>query len=110
MSVIKARVLTGRYQGEIVRISNVSVDEMGRKRAASMPFVSGSTGSRTMTQTKNMAKLRPEKSRAVVGKEVLAVCERCGEKYNIEARKGLPGKVTQCENCAEEIEESTRAK
>lgn len=32
--VIKALVISGRYKGEIVRVSNVSVDEMGRKNAA----------------------------------------------------------------------------
>lgn len=87
--VIKANVINGRYKGEIVRVTNISVDEAGRQNAAcflangqranipvadlsvieekpaepetpraktSMPFVSGSTGSRTMTQTKNMQK------------------------------------------------------
>ena len=32
--VLKARVINGRYKDEIVRITNVSVDEMGRKNAA----------------------------------------------------------------------------
>ena len=87
--VIKATVINGRYQGETVRITNISLDGSGRQNAAcflasgeranipvkdllvieeephvpapqraksSMPFVSGSTGSRTMTQTKNMQK------------------------------------------------------
>ena len=87
--VIKATVVNGRYKGEIVRITNISIDGSGRQNAAcfltngqranipvidltiieekleapdapraksSMPFVSGSTGSRTMTQTKNMQK------------------------------------------------------
>ncbi|MBA2405255.1 MAG: hypothetical protein H0V66_10830 [Bdellovibrionales bacterium] len=87
--VIKANVISGRYKGEVVRVTNISVDEAGRQNAAcflasgqranipvvdlsvieekapepetpraktSMPFVSGSTGSRTMTQTKNMQK------------------------------------------------------
>ena len=93
--IIKAKVLRGRYEGEIVRVTNVSVDEMGRKSAAvflpngnranipatdlevipeeapkepevrraktaSMPFISGAASSRTMTQTKNMAKNRME--------------------------------------------------
>lgn len=91
--VLKARVINGRYKDEIVRVTNVSVDEMGRKNAAcflsngsranipatdlevipdvpekepevrraktaSMPFISGSTSSRTMTHTKNMEKPR----------------------------------------------------
>jgi hypothetical protein len=87
--VIKATVVNGRYKGEIVRVTNISIDGSGRQNAAcflangqranipvadltiieekpenpevpraksSMPFVSGSTGSRTMTQTKNMQK------------------------------------------------------
>lgn len=87
--VIKATVINGRYQGETVRVTNISLDGSGRQNAAcflasgeranipvkdllvieeetpvpapqraksSMPFVSGSTGSRTMTQTKNMQK------------------------------------------------------
>jgi len=86
--VIKANVISGRYKGEVVRVTNVSADELGRKNAAcflangqranmpvtdlkvieekpepevvraksSMPFISGSTGSRTMNQTKNMQK------------------------------------------------------
>lgn len=91
--VLKARVISGRYQGETVRITNVSADELGRRNAAcflsngnranipvtdlevipdeppkepevrraktaSMPFISGSTSSRTMTHTKNMEKPR----------------------------------------------------
>jgi hypothetical protein len=84
--VIKANVINGRYKGEIVRVTNISVDGTGKQNAAcflangqranipvsdlevveekpgepeekraklSMPFVSGSTGSRTMTQKKN---------------------------------------------------------
>lgn len=87
--VIKANVINGRYKGEIVRITNISVDGSGKQNAAcflangqranipvtdlevieakavepespraksSMPFVSGSMGSRTMTQAKNMQK------------------------------------------------------
>jgi hypothetical protein len=87
--VIKATVMHGRYKGEIVRVTNISLDESGQQKAAcflmsgqranipvkdlemieekpaapevpraksSMPFVSGSTGSRTMTQTRNMQK------------------------------------------------------
>lgn len=144
--VIKAKVLSGRYQGEVVRITNISQDDLGRKSAAcflangnranisvadleilpdpqetpppirtaktaSMPFISGSTGSRTMTQTKNMSKPRQEaKAPSAVKKTVLAVCESCGQEYNQEARKGQPGKLTHCENCAEEIEEKMEGK
>lgn len=91
--LIKARVLSGRYEGETVRITNIAQDEMGRKTAAcilpngtkanlkladlelieaapepepkvryaktaSMPFISGSSSSRTLTHTKNMQKPR----------------------------------------------------
>lgn len=138
--VIKARVISGRYAGETIRITNVSVDERGRKNAAcflsngsranipvsdlevivdepeatpeirraktsSMPFISGSTSSRTLTHTKNMARPRAEnKANASTTKVVLARCETCGSEYNMEERKGQPGKITQCENCAEETE------
>lgn len=92
--LIKALVINGRYKGETVRISNISIDEMGRKNAActlsnatranipvsdlqvieekaepeikranaSMPFVSGSSSSRTLTHTKNMSQPRMEKN------------------------------------------------
>lgn len=137
--IIKARVISGRYTGEIVRISNVSIDEMGRKNAActlsnnnranipvsdleimadeapapeikkaktaSMPFVSGSSSSRTLTHTKNMSKPRADnKSPVTPSKETPAECDSCGARYNQEARKGMPGKITQCENCAVETE------
>ncbi|MES2526303.1 MAG: hypothetical protein V4598_04425 [Bdellovibrionota bacterium] len=135
--IIRARVIAGRFKDQIVRISNVSVDEMGRKKAAcslpdgtranipaeelelipeeapkapevkrpktSMPFISGAASSRTMTQTKNMAKLRPEPKK-VVTKESIRKCEKCGQEYNMEARKGEAGKLTECENCAHETE------
>jgi hypothetical protein len=138
--VIKARVLHGRYAGEIIRITNVSVDERGRKNAAcflsdgtranipvldleiilaqpeptpevrraktsSMPFISGSSSSRTLTHTKNMAKPRMEnKANNTSTKVVMAKCETCGSEFNQQERKGQPGKITQCENCAEETE------
>ena len=140
--VIRARVISGRFKDQIVRISNVSLDEMGRKKAAcsfadgsraniftselelipeeekapevkrpktSMPFISGAASSRTLTQTKNMAKNRPEPKKAVT-KETIAVCETCGQEYNLEARKGEPGKLTQCENCAQETETKVEGK
>lgn len=137
--ILKAKVIAGRYLGEIVRITNVSQDEMGRKNAAcmlangtraniratdlevipdapepeivkpktaSMPFISGSTSSRTMTHTKNMAKNRVEvKNQVPSEKYTAAICETCGVEYNLEDRKGQAGKLTQCENCAEETEE-----
>lgn len=136
--IIKAKVIAGRYQGNEVRVTNVSVDEMGRKKAAcllasgeranipveelevlpppeekeiikaktaSMPFISGSTSSRSMTHTKNMGKLRQQpKTSTATEKVTLAVCEKCGQDYNLELRKGEPGKLTECENCAEETE------
>lgn len=142
--IIKARVLQGRYSGEIVRVSNVSSDEMGRRNAActlasgqranipvsdlevikdepepeirkaktaSMPFISGSTSSRTLTHTKNMARGKVEsKSSVTPAKVTLAKCDTCGSEYNIEARKGQPGKITQCENCAEETETKMEGK
>ena len=144
--VIKAKVIKGRYLGEVVRGTNVSQDELGRRNAAcflsngtraniplielellpeeveaepavrraktaSMPFISGSTSSRTMTHTKNMSKPRQEtKSPLPVKKEVLARCETCGNEYNQEERKGMPGKITQCENCAEETENKMEGK
>lgn len=140
--IIRARVTAGRFKDQIVRISNISLDELGRKKAActfsdgsranipaselelipeeekapevkrpktSMPFISGAASSRTLTQTKNMGKLRPEVKKAVT-KETLAVCETCGQEYNIEARKGEPGKITECENCAQETESKVEGK
>jgi hypothetical protein len=140
--IIRARVISGRFKDQTVRISNISLDELGRKKAAcifadgtraniytnelellpeeekapevkrpktSMPFISGAASSRTLTQTKNMAKNRPE-AKKVVSKETLAVCETCGLEYNLEARKGEPGKLTQCENCATETESKVEGK
>lgn len=144
--VIKARVIKGRHLGDTVRITNISADEMGRKKAAvffsngsranifldelevipeeapketgvrraktsSMPFLSGSTSSRTLTHTKNMGKPRMENKTPVTPKkEVLARCETCGNEYNLEERKGMPGKITQCENCAVETENKVEGK
>src|SRR5690606_16838614 len=113
-TVLKARVLKGRYEGQIVRVTNVSFDELGRKhaacilldgtrfnipvtdlevvkdvpaeepkkrfaRTASMPFVSGAASSRTMTQTKNMMKTKPEE---VEAKMTLVRCEKCGNEFD----------------------------
>jgi hypothetical protein len=76
-----------------------------------MPFISGSTSSRTLTHTKNMSRPRMDvKSPVAPVKEILSKCESCGAEYNIEARKGLPGKLTQCENCAEETESKMEGK
>lgn len=138
--IIKAKVLKGRYQGETVRVTNVSADELGRRNAAcmlqngqranipvndlevipeeptkepevrrpktaSMPFISGSTSSRTMTHTRNMNTPRMEiKPSSSSGKYTKAICETCGADYNLEERKGRPGKISQCEHCAEETE------
>lgn len=135
--VIKARVLSGRYKDEIVRITNVSSDELGRRKAAclltsgvranipveelevipdepakqdetprpktaSMPFISGSSSSRTLTHTKNMAKNRVEiKSFTPSKKQQLSHCSVCGAEYDMEERRGQPGKITVCENCSE---------
>lgn len=136
--IIKAKVINGRYKGEVVRVTNVSVDELGRKSAAcflpngtranipatdlevipedapqepeikrpktaSMPFISGSTGSRTLAQTKNMSKNRIiVKNDTPSEKYTAAICETCGSEYNLEDRRGRPGKLTQCESCASE--------
>ena len=143
--VLKARVINGRYKDEIVRVTNVSADEVGRKNAAcflangnranipvtdlevipdevpkepevrraktaSMPFISGSTSSRTLTHTKNMAKPRMEKGSAPIEKYTAAKCETCGAEYNLEERKGQPGKLTECENCAVETENKMEGK
>lgn len=134
---LKAIVISGRYKGETVRITNISQDELGRKSAAcflsngnranirleelslleerpepeihrprtSMPFVGGSTGSRSMNQTKSLVRARPEnKTYTPAKKQILSFCEVCGVEYNQEERKGRPGKITVCENCAEETE------
>lgn len=141
--IIRARVISGRFKDQIVRISNISLDELGRKKAAcsfadgtraniyanelelipdetekapevkrpkiSMPFISGAASSRTLTQTKNMGKLRPERKTAVT-KESIRTCEKCGLEYNMEARKGEAGKLTECENCAHEVESKVEGK
>lgn len=121
--IIKALVLAGQYKGETVRVSNVSVDGQGRKKAAcslangtranifvtdleilppepptpertgpkaSMPFVSGSTGSRTMNQTRGLVRARPK-------------CENCGEPYSVDERKGQDGKLSLCPKCATDL-------
>lgn len=136
-SVLKAKVLRGRYEGQIVRVTNVSLDEMGRKKAAvfledgtranimaddleaikpeapkeeikrpkvSMPFMSGSTGSRSMNQTKSLVRPRTEIKVKTDAPEDIRICEKCGEKYDMELRKGQHGKITECEDCAIETE------
>lgn len=122
--VIKARVLRGRYEGEVVRVTNVSVDDLGRRNAArmlkdntrfnisvndlevipdeapapetrrfaktaSMPFVSGAASSRTMNQTKNMQKTRPEEIQA---KMSIIKCEVCGNEFDL-----TEGECPRCE-------------
>lgn len=143
--IIKAKVISGRYSGEIVRITNVSADDLGRKNAAcflsdgrranipvselevipdappsepairkaktaSMPFISGAASSRTMTQTKNMARPREEIKSTVVSKYTAGKCEVCGQEYNVEERKGRPGKISECEACANETESKVEGK
>ncbi len=142
--IIKAKVISGRYSGEIVRVSNVSADELGKKfaacilmsgqranipvtdlelikeepepeilkaKTASMPFISGSTSSRTLTHTKNMSRPRKENKTPIIPTKMTpGKCESCGNEYNIEERKGQPGKLTQCENCAEETEAKMEGK
>lgn len=142
--ILKAKVQRGRYEGQIVRISNVSLDDRGRKNAAcilpdmtranipaadlevikeepepeirkaktvSMPFISGSTSSRTMTHTKNMHRPKIE-NKALVSpvKVTLFECEACGLEFNQEERKGRPGKITECEACATETETMVEGK
>jgi hypothetical protein len=138
--IIKALVLSGRYKNEVVRISNISADELGRQKAAcilttgeraniplkelsileeapkvesevrraktaSMPFISGSSSSRTLTHTKNMQKNKIDiKPHTPSKRQSMAKCQSCGLEYNQEDRKGHPGKITDCENCAEETE------
>ncbi len=135
--VIKARVISGRYTGQTVRVTNVSLDESGRKKAAvfledgtranimvselevikpeapapevkrpkiSMPFMSGSTGSRSLNQTKSLDKKRVEVKPPSQHKAEIVKCEVCGELYDMEARKGRPGKLTECEECFRETE------
>lgn len=124
-NVLKAKVIKGRYEGQTVRVTNVSFDELGRKHAAcilldgtrfnilasdleviretppeepkkrfaktaSMPFVSGAASSRTMTQTKNMMKTKPEE---VEAKMTLIRCEKCGNEYDLKE-----GTCPDCEN------------
>jgi hypothetical protein len=136
--ILKAVVTQGRYANETVRITNISHDEMGHKKAAcilldgrranidtdhlelisetpekesttrfaktaSMPFISGSSNSRTLTHTKNMQKNKLAVASLPVAQKVdLAKCEICGATYNREERKGLSGKITHCQNCSDE--------
>jgi hypothetical protein len=142
--MIKAKVIQGRYQGEEVRISNVSSDELGIKNAAclfkdgrranlpvtdlqlikeepeaprprsaktsSMPFVSGASSSRTLTQTKNMGRLKPSLQRPLPETYTGRICDNCGQEYNLEARKNRSGKITECEDCASEVVEKVEGK
>lgn len=142
--MIKAKVISGRFQGEEVRVSNVSVDELGRKKAAclfkdgsranlsvdeleiikpeeepprprsaktsSMPFISGAASSRTLTQTKNMGKLKQKVSHASPSRYEGKICESCGEEFNLEERKLRPGKITECEECSSDDVEKVEGK
>lgn len=80
--------------------------ENQRARTA-MPFVSGSTGSRSINQTKSLVRKRASSAPAPSSsnRRVMVVCESCGEQFNQEDRKGRPGKITQCEDCAMETVE-----
>lgn len=138
--VLKAKVIQGRYQGETVRVTNVSVDHAGRQHAAcflsngeranipvshleilpdapevvpqgprnpaSMPFVSGSIGSRTMNQARSIAKPRTistsQPSSSGAHRAPMSRCEVCGKIYDQKSRQGKPGPVTECEECAAE--------
>lgn len=72
-----------------------------RAKTASMPFISGSSSSRTLTHTKNMNKNRVEiKSDIPSQKYCAALCEICGTEYNLEDRRGLAGKITVCPSCS----------
>lgn len=31
------------------------------------------------------------------------LCSKCGDEYEIQDRRGKPGKVTECQDCAEEV-------
>jgi hypothetical protein len=139
MKVLKAQVMTGRYKDQMVRISNISTDDIGRKKAAciladgtranipleeleiipekpeteikkaktaSMPFLSGSTSSRSLTHTRNMhqRKIAAEQPLPATTKLLAtSICQQCGGEFNPELRKGRPGKITECMNCAEEV-------
>jgi hypothetical protein len=79
--------------------------EIKKARTASMPFITGSTGSRSMNQTKSLVRQRHAPAAPVVKKKILIVlCDKCGQEFDQEERKGRPGKITECENCAVETE------
>lgn len=95
------------YMKDLEIIPDVVEPEPEKKfaKTASMPFISGSSSSRTLTHTKNMGKNRVEvKTQNPSGKVTMVKCETCGADFNQEERKGQPGKITQCENCAVETE------
>ena len=96
--IIKARVTRGRYSGETVRISNVSADEMDRKNAACI-LANGARANISVDDLEIIPDKAPKTS------EIRhAICERCGANFNLEERKGHPGKITECEHCAVETE------
>lgn len=96
---------------ELELIQEEPEKEIARPKTTSMPFISGSTSSRTMTHTKNMQRPRLEKKAAVPRDKVtLAVCSKCGQEYNLEERKHMEGKLTECENCAEETVSKAQGK
>ena len=34
---------------------------------------------------------------------MIKVCNKCGDEYDIAARRGQPGKISECEDCATEV-------
>lgn len=78
-----------------------------RAQTSSMPFISGSSSSRTLTHTRNMGKLRPKirgASKSVPRRQQMAKCASCGAEYDQAERQGCPGKITDCQHCAQETE------
>jgi hypothetical protein len=105
-----AAVFLGNGQRANIKLSDLEMIEEapapqpeGRfAKTASMPFVSGASSSRTLTQTKNMQKPRAEiKSEVPSKNQTLALCEICGNEYNLEDRRGKSGKITVCEDCSD---------
>lgn len=122
--VLKAEVKSGRYAGEIVRITNISVDELGRKRVACL-FADGTRANLWAEELELIPEVKePERPQSKTSmpfvsgaassrtlthtknmgkkKTVLSVCETCGAHYNPDERRGTVGKSTQCDACAEE--------
>lgn len=87
---------------EIIQEAPAPKPEGHFAKTASMPFISGSSSSRTLTHTKNMQKPRAEiKTHSPSRNQTLAICEICGNEYNLEDRRGKSGKITICEDCSD---------